>query len=71
MPVHPAHLPSPLSQYCDRGSLADAICMKRFLSKATGGPNMRAILSVLLQVAQGMFYLASQGEPGPAMPTSR
>lgn len=61
VPGRPAHLLIPLVQYCDRGSLADAIRMKRFVNKATGAPNMKAILSVLLQVAQGMSYLASQG----------
>lgn len=46
-------------QYCDRGSLADAIRAKRFWSRQAGRPHLRAALLCLRDVACGMAHLHS------------
>ncbi|GAB4819735.1 hypothetical protein N2152v2_006781 [Parachlorella kessleri] len=47
-------------EYCDKGSLADNIRARRFLSRRNGQPHLRAVLMCLADVARGMVHLHSQ-----------
>ncbi|GAB4819737.1 hypothetical protein N2152v2_006783 [Parachlorella kessleri] len=49
-----------LLEYCDKGSLAESIKARRFLSRRTGQPHLRAVLMCLADVARGMAYLHAQ-----------
>ncbi|GAB4819686.1 hypothetical protein N2152v2_006732 [Parachlorella kessleri] len=46
-------------EYCDKGSLADAIAKRKFRGRQTGQPAMHAILLCLQDIARGMEYLHS------------
>jgi hypothetical protein len=43
-----------IMEYCDRGSLADAIRLRRFYDKTTGTPDLLSIYRCLLDVATGV-----------------
>ncbi|GAB4819682.1 hypothetical protein N2152v2_006728 [Parachlorella kessleri] len=44
-------------EYCDRGSLSDAVRGRKFVDRSSSQPHMRPILMCLLDVARGMQYL--------------
>lgn len=47
----------PSLQYCDKGSLANAIRARKFINRSTGQANIKALLLCLRDVARGMAYL--------------
>lgn len=50
-PRRPA-APPPCVQYCDKGSLAEAIRVQRFRSRRSGQVQLRAVLLTLQDVAR-------------------
>ncbi len=48
-------------EYCDRGSLDEAVQTKCFVRKLDGQPNMGAIYRCLIDIAAGMEYLHHLG----------